>query len=129
MTIRSALTESLRPDVWVGFGHACPARWQRSADLSRICNGRACPEGCGLDASGRNMSGRAATMGRAIREGSIMCLNCGCGTPEDRHGDDANITVGDLRDAAQANGQSLDETVRNVRSSLDQVEQGQAAGA
>jgi hypothetical protein len=58
-----------------------------------------------------------------------MCLNCGCGTPEDRHGDDSNITVEDLRAAAEANGQSLDDTVRNVRSSLDQVEQGQAAGS
>ncbi len=56
-----------------------------------------------------------------------MCLNCGCGTPEDRRGDDANITSDDLRKAAEANGQSLDETVRNLRTGLDELGQGQAA--
>lgn len=67
------------------------------------------------------------TTRRAVHqpEESDMCLNCGCGTPDDRHGDDANITTGDLRAAAEANGQSLDETVRNVRTSLDQVSQGE----
>jgi hypothetical protein len=50
-----------------------------------------------------------------------MCLNCGCGAPEDRHGNDKNITADDLRQAAKANGQDLDETVRNVRAGLDQV--------
>jgi len=55
-----------------------------------------------------------------------MCLNCGCGAPEDRHGDDSNITASDLREAAQANGQSLDETVRNMRAGLDQMGGGSA---
>jgi hypothetical protein len=58
-----------------------------------------------------------------------MCLNCGCGAPEDRHGDDDNITAGDLREAAKANGQSLDETVENMRASLDQVSSGSKDGA
>jgi hypothetical protein len=53
-----------------------------------------------------------------------MCLNCGCGAPEDRHGDDQNITAGDLRAAANANDQSLDETVRNIRAGLDQMDGG-----
>lgn len=56
-----------------------------------------------------------------------MCLNCGCGAPEDRHGDEANITSDDLRKAAEVNGQTLDDTVRNLRSSLDQVEQANSA--
>ncbi len=47
-----------------------------------------------------------------------MCLNCGCGVPEDRHGDDANITAADLRAAADANGQTMDETVQNLTTSL-----------
>ncbi len=50
-----------------------------------------------------------------------MCLNCGCGAPEDRHGDDQNITAGDLRAAAKVNDQSLDETVQNMRAGLDQL--------
>ena len=58
-----------------------------------------------------------------------MCLNCGCGTPEDRHGDEANITADDLRQAADANGQTLDDTVRNLRDSLDKVGQASPAEA
>jgi hypothetical protein len=51
-----------------------------------------------------------------------MCLNCGCGTPEDRHGDDANITTSDLQAAADANGQTLEQTVANLRTGLDTLE-------
>ncbi|MFN8622303.1 MAG: hypothetical protein U0869_16345 [Chloroflexota bacterium] len=59
-----------------------------------------------------------------------MCMNCGCGAPEDRHGDPANITATDLRRAGEANGQTLAETMRNLNDAYGQVqgqEQGQGA--
>ena len=31
-----------------------------------------------------------------------MCMTCGCGSPNDRHGDDANITYDQLQAAASA---------------------------
>jgi len=43
-----------------------------------------------------------------------MCMNCGCGQPDDRHGNPDNITREDLERAAQANGQSFDQAVRNI---------------
>ncbi|MDA8204224.1 MAG: hypothetical protein M0Z49_15990 [Chloroflexi bacterium] len=43
-----------------------------------------------------------------------MCMNCGCGKPDDRHGSPDNITREDLERAARANGQSLDQAVRNI---------------
>ena len=33
-----------------------------------------------------------------------MCLNCGCGKPDDDHGNEADITMDDLRKAGEANG-------------------------
>lgn len=48
-----------------------------------------------------------------------MCLNCGCGMPDERHGNDANLVTDDLRIAAQANGQDLATTVHNLRRALD----------
>jgi hypothetical protein len=58
-----------------------------------------------------------------------MCMNCGCGEPEDRHGDPANITATDLRRAGDANGQTLAETMRNLRDAYEQLQgQEQEAG-
>lgn len=51
-----------------------------------------------------------------------MCMNCGCGVPDDRHGDPANITAADLQRAGDANGQSLAETVRNIAATQEQME-------
>jgi hypothetical protein len=47
-----------------------------------------------------------------------MCLNCGCGEPETRH-KDTDITMADVRQAAA--GAPLEETLRNMRASLDQI--------
>jgi len=47
-----------------------------------------------------------------------MCLNCGCGQPEERHGDPANITLADVERAAQANGQTLEEATRHITDTL-----------
>ena len=43
-----------------------------------------------------------------------MCMNCGCGKPEDRHGNDANITMDDLRKAGEANDQDVDQVMANI---------------
>jgi hypothetical protein len=47
-------------------------------------------------------------------EDETMCMNCGCGKPEDRHGNDANITMDDLRKAGEANDQDVDQVMANI---------------
>jgi hypothetical protein len=52
-----------------------------------------------------------------------MCMNCGCMEPNDEHGNPANITLEEMRKAAEANGQSLDETISNIdRTYREEVE-------
>lgn len=45
-----------------------------------------------------------------------MCVSCGCGKPDDDHGDSRNITVSDLDRAAQAAGTTRDKVVQNIAS-------------
>lgn len=54
-----------------------------------------------------------------------MCLNCGCGEPNEKHGKDANITLDDVRRAGEANGQSVEESLRNMGMAARQVVTGQ----
>ncbi len=54
-----------------------------------------------------------------------MCLNCGCGGPDERHGNDANITLDDVRRAGEANGQSVEESLRNMGMAARQAVTGQ----
>jgi hypothetical protein len=42
-----------------------------------------------------------------------MCLTCGCGEPNDDHGDSRNITYDDLKAAADAGSVSVGEAVKN----------------
>ncbi len=51
-----------------------------------------------------------------------MCMNCGCGQPNDEQGNSANITYNELQQAAQANGMSVDQAVHNMVDSLHKVE-------
>ena len=51
-----------------------------------------------------------------------MCLNCGCGQPNEDHGNSANITADDLKAAGEANGQSLRESAQHVIESLALLE-------
>jgi hypothetical protein len=51
-----------------------------------------------------------------------MCLNCGCGQPEDDKGDSRNITLSTLKAASDATGQNLHETIDHMERGLDQVE-------
>jgi hypothetical protein len=57
-----------------------------------------------------------------------MCLNCGCGEPNNRHDNEANITLDDVRRAGDANGQSVEESLRNMGFAARQVVMGQGEG-
>lgn len=43
-----------------------------------------------------------------------MCLSCGCKQPDDAHGDERNITMQGLQDAAKAAEITPAEVVRNI---------------
>ncbi len=43
-----------------------------------------------------------------------MCATCGCGIPEDKHGDERNITWSEIESAAKASDVSTDEAVNNI---------------
>lgn len=43
-----------------------------------------------------------------------MCMSCGCGDISNAQGDDRNITVQDLDQAAQAAGTTRDQVVQNI---------------
>ena len=43
-----------------------------------------------------------------------MCMNCGCGQPNEAHGKPENITLDDLRAASRANDQSLRESAQHI---------------
>ncbi len=55
-----------------------------------------------------------------------MCLNCGCGEPETRH-KETDITADDVRQAAA--GTPMDQTIQNMRTSLDKMGQSQGSGS
>jgi hypothetical protein len=57
-----------------------------------------------------------------------MCMNCGCGELDERHGSDANITRDDVMQAARSTGQDLSETASNLRSSLDKLASDMGSG-
>lgn len=43
-----------------------------------------------------------------------MCASCGCGKFEEDHGDDRNLTLKDLKAAAQAADISTQQVVQNL---------------
>lgn len=43
-----------------------------------------------------------------------MCANCGCGIPEDNHGDDRNINWSQVVASAEAAGISPTEAANNI---------------
>lgn len=45
-----------------------------------------------------------------------MCMSCGCGKPDDDHGDSRNITMDDLKRAAEAAGTTPDKVTQNIMS-------------
>ncbi len=54
-----------------------------------------------------------------------MCVSCGCGQVNDDHGDERNITMRDMRSAAQAANIDVQTAARNIQQSMSQ---GGAAG-
>ena len=49
-----------------------------------------------------------------------MCLNCDCGDYQDRRGSDTNITMDDVEKAAEGEGMSVEDTVREMIDGLQQ---------
>jgi hypothetical protein len=59
-----------------------------------------------------------------------MCLDCGCGELNESHDDARHITMDSIRSAAEASGISVDETIKNMQSGLNQAKQeSQSSGA
>jgi hypothetical protein len=56
-----------------------------------------------------------------------MCLDCGCGEPNERHGDERHITMDDMRAAAQASEISVDEAARNIADGVKQAQSSSSA--
>jgi hypothetical protein len=54
-----------------------------------------------------------------------MCLNCGCGRPDDEMGNPDNVTLTDLAKAAKATGQSAADTLAHINQSLARIDAAQ----
>ena len=48
-----------------------------------------------------------------------MCMNCGCGQPNEDHGDAANITAADLRAAGNANDQDMRASAQHILEAVE----------
>lgn len=57
-----------------------------------------------------------------------MCLDCGCGKPNDNHGDPRHITMSQIEEAAKASGISPREAVQNIQSGFQQAQGGRQPG-
>lgn len=49
-----------------------------------------------------------------------MCMSCGCGSPNDDHGDSRNLTLNDIDQAAMAAGTTRDRVLQNIMGSGQQ---------
>lgn len=49
-----------------------------------------------------------------------MCINCGCGEPDERH-QPSDITREDVQRAADGSGLSLAETTKNMTEALERI--------
>lgn len=47
-----------------------------------------------------------------------MCVTCGCGNLDDKHGDDRNLTLSEFEAAATAAGIDMAQLATNVRAGL-----------
>jgi hypothetical protein len=54
-----------------------------------------------------------------------MCMNCGCGKPNDDRGEAANITADDLQKAARANDQTLRESAQHILEAVELLDSSQ----
>ena len=51
-----------------------------------------------------------------------MCMNCGCGLPDETHGKKENLTAEDLRRAGVVNRQSLRTTAQHILETVELME-------
>ena len=51
-----------------------------------------------------------------------MCMNCGCGQPNEDHGKPANITAADLERAGAVNRQSLRESAQHILETVELID-------
>ncbi len=49
-----------------------------------------------------------------------MCLSCGCGEPNDNHGDERHITLEMLEKAAEAGECSVEQAAKNILETYQQ---------
>ncbi len=47
-----------------------------------------------------------------------MCVNCGCGQPNNNHGKKDLITMDDLQKAAKAANESVEDAAKNIADSV-----------
>ena len=47
-----------------------------------------------------------------------MCMSCGCGDLNERHGNDSNITWDDVQAAAQAADTTPDQVMKNMQDGM-----------
>jgi len=57
-----------------------------------------------------------------------MCMSCGCNKPNEQHGDQRNIVMSDLNNAAQAAKTSTADVVRNIQTAFQQSGGRETAG-
>ncbi len=53
-------------------------------------------------------------------ENTAMCMNCGCGEPDERH-QPTDITREDFQRAADGSGASLEQATKNMTESLAKI--------
>jgi hypothetical protein len=57
-----------------------------------------------------------------------MCMNCGCGLPNEDHGKAENITAGALERAGDVNGQTMRESAQHILETVELVRAGRGDG-
>ena len=57
-----------------------------------------------------------------------MCLSCGCGEPNEDHGDPRHITLGKLEEAAQAGDITPEQAAQNIVEGLESSGSGGTQG-
>lgn len=58
-----------------------------------------------------------------------MCVSCGCGKPNDDHGDSRNITLDDLNQAAAAAGTTRAKVLQNIMGGAGAPNSGQSSSS
>ena len=58
-----------------------------------------------------------------------MCLDCGCGKPNDDHGNTDHLTMKQVEKAAKASEISVDEAVKNITKTMKDAQATSAKAA